>query len=113
MTVETAVTVEKVETAVTVEMAVTVETAVIVETAVTIETDETVETAVTCETDETVETGVTVKKTKVTWRFTNSVLLLIVLSLTCLKCWLSGLNWATLWWPLGQLGLIQNWVSPG
>ena len=47
-------------------------------------TVETVETAVTCETDETVETGVTVKKTKVTWRFTNSVLLLIVLSLTAL-----------------------------
>ena len=51
----------------------------------TIETNETVETAVTCETIETVETGVTGKKTKVTWRFTNSVLLLIVLSLTSLK----------------------------
>ena len=47
----------------------------------TIKTNETVETAVTCETIETVETGVTVKKTEVTWRFTNSVLLLIVLSL--------------------------------
>ena len=109
MTVQTAVTVETVETAVTVETSVTVET---------------VETAVTCETDETVETGVTIKKTKVTWRFTNAVLLLIVLSLTSLKMLAirveSGSddpdNLVKLGYSLvatGQVGLIQNWVSPG
>ena len=49
------------------------------ETAVTVET---AEAAVTSETDDTVETGVTDKKTSVTWRFTESVLLL---SLTALR----------------------------
>ena len=64
----------------------TVETVEMVETAVTAVTAVTVETSVTCETDETVETGVIVNKTEVTWRFTNSrLLLLIVLSLTALN----------------------------
>ena len=54
------------------------------ETAVTVETVETDETAVTCGTDETVETGVLTFETKVTRRFTKSVLLLIVLPLTAL-----------------------------
>ena len=45
---------------------------------------ETAEAAVTCETDKTAERGVS-QKTNVTRRFTKSVLLLIVLSLTTLR----------------------------